>query len=167
MDEVIDLSTTVEELRAAGSDGSKQMPALLKLGKLYLTKAKATANGGDFTKANALFNAALARSSVVGHETSEIFHAIVETYREFLLSLPNCVDEVSVDEIRHEINFHKEFLAKDRRIFKERLGEVDSWFETTDKTEDECKVVISYMFILLGIISGKFYAWNIGMQIYV
>jgi hypothetical protein len=149
MDEVtFDISVTVEELRAAGSDVSKQMQALLNLGNCYLKKAKTTTNGDDFTKADALFNAALVRSKLVNHEISgEILRKIVETYREFLLSSPNVAVEICANDIRHEIDSHKEFLANERRIFKERLDEIDSCFNTTDKTEDEYKVIKNYMFI--------------------
>ena len=50
MDDDIDESITVEQLRAAGTDLSKQVPALFKLGEWYLRKAKATSNSVDFTK---------------------------------------------------------------------------------------------------------------------
>lgn len=98
----------------------KQLPPLLKLGKWYLNRAKASSNCGDFTKADALFNAALARSEHGNHNIDEIRHAIFDTYREFLLSVCNGA-EVSLPEIRHEIDSHKQFLYKERRMFKERL----------------------------------------------
>ena len=143
MDDEIDLSVTVEQLRAAGTDLSKQVPALLKLGEWYLKKAQRTSNGADFTKANALYNAALVRSRRVNHEIDEdqILRQIVETYREYLYAFVNNTgDEVIVDEIRHEIDSHKEFLANERRIFKERVDEIDSCFNTNDKTEDQYQV---------------------------
>ena len=46
----------------------------------------------------------------------------------------------ALNEIRHEIHSHKEFLANERRIFKERVDKIDSCFNTKDKTEDEYKV---------------------------
>ncbi|CAB3985706.1 Hypothetical predicted protein [Paramuricea clavata] len=144
MDEKINVSVTVEQLRAARNDTSKQLLPLVKLGKYYLKKAKTTANGADFTKADAIFNAALVRSRLVNDEKSEneILQEIVDIYREFLLSLANDVEVSCVDEIRNEIDSHKEFVANERRVFKERLDEIDSCFNTTDKTEDEYKVYL-------------------------
>ena len=146
MDEAkFDRSATIEELRAAGNDLSKQLQAFLKLGNWYLKKAKTFASGTDFTKADALFNAALVRSRLVDDEISEeILRKIVETYREFLLSLPNAeVSELCADDIRDEIDSHREFLAKERRIFKEHLDEIGLCFDTSDKTEDEFMVIKS------------------------
>ena len=139
MEEEIDVSAAVEQLRSAGPDASKQLPALMKLGDWYLNKAKTIANGADFTKANALFNAALVRSRSnpeIGE--NEILRRIVETYREFLLSFANGV-EISVDEIRHKIDSHREFVAYERRIIKERLDKIDSSCDRTDGN-DEYKV---------------------------
>jgi hypothetical protein len=143
MGEEIDVSATVEQLRAAGKDSSKQVPALLKLGEWYLKKAKTTSNGADFTKANGLYNAALVRSRSVNHEISEdqILRGIVETYREFLRAFAIKDDDgISVDEILNEIDSHKEWIARQRRIFKERVDEIDSSCKPDDKTEREYEV---------------------------
>jgi hypothetical protein len=159
MDEKIDVSVTVEQLRAAGNDASKQLLPLVKLGKYYFKKAKTTANSADFTKADAIFNAALVRSRLVNDEKSEneILQEIVEIYCEFLLSLANDVEVSCVDEIRNEIDSHKEFVANERRFFKERLDEIDSCFNKTDKTEDEYKVYLKIkVYIYLRIIRGNF-----------
>ena len=149
MDE--EINVTVEQLRAAGTDLSKQVPPLVKLGEWYLKKAKTTLNGADFTKANALYNAALVRSTSVNHEIDEdqILRRIAETYREFLYAFANNDEEISADEICHEITSHKEFLANERRIFKERVDEIDSHFNTNDKTEDQYQVFESELFTLL------------------
>ena len=82
-----------------------------------------SSDSGDFTKADALFNAALVRSKHRNHNIDEIHHAIFDTYREFLLSVCNGA-EVSLPEIRHEIDSHKQFLSNERRIFKERRVEL-------------------------------------------
>ena len=142
MGEEIDVLVTVEQLKAAGSDVSKQVPALLELGEWYLKKAKTTLNGADFTKANALYNAALARSRSVNHEMSEdqILRRIVETYREFLYAFAKDDEEVSEDAIQNEINSHKQFLVNERRIFKQRVDEVDSCFYCNGKTEEQYQV---------------------------
>ena len=71
MEDKRDVSLTVEQLKAAGSDVSKQVPPLLELGEWYLKQAKTSLNGSDFTKANALYNAALVRSRSVKHEIGE------------------------------------------------------------------------------------------------
>ena len=133
----VDVSVTVEQLRAAGTDISKQVPALFKLGEWYLRKAKRTSNGADFTKANALYNAALVRSRS-GY--FKVYRRIVETYREFLYPFAKDGDEISVDEIRNEIDSHKEWIARERRIFKERVDEIDSSCKPDDKTEREYEV---------------------------
>jgi hypothetical protein len=49
-------------------------------------------------------------------------------------------DEISVDEIRNEIDSHKEWIARERRIFKERVDEIDSSSKPDDKTEREYEV---------------------------
>lgn len=147
MDEQFDISTAAEELKSAGKDPSKQLPVLLKLGDLYIKKARTTSNGGDFTKGNALYNAAFVRSRLVNDGTAnddQIFRRIVETYREFLHLFGNVV-EISLDEIRQEISSHKEFLASERQNFKDRLDEIGSSFNRNHKTEDQYEVFISYI----------------------
>ena len=128
MDEDIDISVTVKKLREAGQDSSKQVRPLVELGEWYLKKANKTSNGADFTKANALYNAALVRSKRVNHEISEdqILRRIVETYRQLLNCFTNDNARISVDEIKNEIDSHIEWLAHERRIFKERVDEIDS-----------------------------------------
>ena len=142
MDGDIDQSFTVEQLRAAGTNLSKQVPALFKLGEWYLRKAKATSNTVDFTKANALYNAALVRSRCVDHEIGEdeILQKIFETYRTFLYAFTDNNEDVSTDEIRNEIECHKDFLANERRVIKERVDEIDSCFDATDKTDEQYQV---------------------------
>jgi hypothetical protein len=99
-------------------------------------------NGADFTKANALYNAALVRPRSVNHEIGEdqILRGIVETYREFLYAFAKDNDEISLDEIQNEIDSHKEWIARERRIFKERVDEIDSRLKPDDKTEREYEV---------------------------
>ena len=142
MDDDIDESVTVEQLRAAGTDLSKQVPSLFKLGEWYLRKAKVTSNSVDFTKANALYNAALVRSRLVNHELGEdkILQRIAETYRTFLYALADNNEDVSADEIRNEIRHHKDFLANERRMIKERVDEIDSRFDATDKSDEQYQV---------------------------
>ena len=132
-----DVSSIVESLKEADKDLTKQVPPLVKLGEWYLDKAKTTINANDFTKANALFNAALVRSRHVRHEIHEnlILRGIVVTYREFLVAFQKNIDGMSVDEIRNEIDSHKEWVARERRIFKERVKEIDQHYKT--KKEDE------------------------------
>ena len=138
-----DVSTIVESLKEADKDLSKQVAPLVKLGEWYLDKAKTTTNANDFTKANALFNAALVRSRHVRHEIDEdqIVRRIVRTYSEFLLAFGK--DEMSFDEIRNEIDSHKEWVARQRRIFKERANEIDQTRKT--KQEDEKVLKIHYV----------------------
>jgi hypothetical protein len=110
-----------------------------------LKKAKTTLNGADFTKANALYNAALVRSRRVHHEIEEdqILRRIVKTYREFLYAFAKDDFGISVDEIQNEIDSRKRFLANERRVFKERVDEIKSCFNTNDKTEDQYKVFLN------------------------
>lgn len=139
MGDDIDVTATVEQLRAARIDPSKQVPPLVKLGEWYLNKAKAYgADLSDFTKADALFNAAIVRSRLVNHDIGEdqILQRIVETYRDFLYAFAN-EKEIDKDEICSEIDSHKEFLANERKILKERLNEVDCRFNRNDETEGE------------------------------
>lgn len=122
MGEEIGVSAAVGQLKEAGSDPSRQIPPLLKLADWYLTKSIATANGADFTKANALYNAALVRSKLAHCECGEdqIIKGIVETYRAFSFTFTNDKD-VGMDEICNEIHAHKEFLTEEREIFKKQL----------------------------------------------
>ena len=122
-----DVSTIVETLKEADKDLSKQVPALVKLGEWYLNKAKTiTVNANDFTKADALFNAALVRSRRVHHgiDEDQILRRIVETYCEFLASFGKDGDNgMSVDEIRNEIDSHKEWVAQERKMLKKRVDQ--------------------------------------------
>ena len=147
-----DVSTIVESLKEADKDLSKQVPPLVKLGEWYLDKAKATINANDFTKANALFNAALVRSRHVRHEIDEdqILRKIVGTYREFLVAFGKDDDGMSVDEIRNEIDSHKEWVAEKRKILKERVNDIDQNRETEQKDEvlkiNVCYTLFFYLF---------------------
>ena len=131
-----DVSLIVESLKEADKDLSKQVPPLVKLGEWYLDKAKTTINANDFTKADALFNAALVRSRHVRHEIDEdqIQRRIVKTYREFLVAFAKD-DRMSVDDIRNEIDSHKEWVAEKRKIFKERVNDIDQNREAEQKDE--------------------------------
>ena len=139
-----DVSTIVESLKEADKDLSKQVVPLVKLGEWYLDKAKTTINANDFTKADALFNAALVRSRHVRHEIDEdqILRRIVRTYSEFLVAFGKD-DGMSFDKIRNEIDSHKEWVARQRRIFKERVNEIDQTRKT--KQEDEKVLKIYYV----------------------
>ena len=139
-----DVSAIVETLKEADKDLSKQVPALVKLGEWYLDKANTTVNANDFTKADALFNAALVRSRHVRHDIDEdqILRRIVETYREFLAMFGKDDDGMSIDEIENEIDSHKKWLARERKNFKER---VDQNSKTEQK--DEVLIIICYKLI--------------------
>ncbi len=130
MDEEIGVSVVVGQLKEAGSDPSKQVRPLLQLAHWYLGKFKTTANCADATKANALYNAALVRSIMVNHEVGEgqIISGIAETYRAFLSAFTSGRD-VDLGEIRNEICSHKEFIAKERKILKERLEQQNEVFK--------------------------------------
>ena len=134
--------TDTEQLRAAGTNLWKQVPALVELGKWYLKKAKTTSNPTDFTKADALYNAALVRSRSTHHEIDEdhIKQQIVKTYCEFLHTFADGNEKLDADKIRDEIDSHQEFLAKERKSFKKRFGEIDSFLSKNDKTEGEHQV---------------------------
>ena len=131
-----DVSTIVKSLKEAGKDLSKQVAPLVKLGEWYLDKAKKNINANDFTKADALFNAALVRSRHVRHEIDEdqIQRRIDKTYRKFLVAFGKD-DEMSFDEIRNEIDSHKEWVADKRKIFKERVNDIHLNRETEQKDE--------------------------------
>ena len=138
MDEEIDAAIAAQELKSAGKDVSKQIPALLKLGDWYLNSAKKTSLGADFTKANALYNAALVRSKLVneGNDDNQIIRRIVETYREFLYAFAS-VEEICSHEIRNEIKSHNEFLAHERRSIRERVDEIDFSFNVNHELTDQ------------------------------
>lgn len=139
MDKEFDVSVTIDELKSAGRDSSKQVPALVKLGDWYLKKAKTTLLGGDFTKASALYNAGLVRCRNVKHDIGEdqIFRKIVETHREFLYAFAKDNDEISADEIQNEIHSHKEWIAHERKVVKERLHEIDSRYNRNGENVSE------------------------------
>jgi hypothetical protein len=140
--------TTVEQLKAAGPDLSKQVPALVKLGEWYLKKAKTTSNAADFTKANALYNAALVRTRKIHHEMNEdqILQRIVETYREFLHTFADGDEKFDADEIRDEIHSHKEFLVTERQTLKERVDEISSFLSKSNTTTKEHEVFENFIF---------------------
>ena len=109
-----------------------------------MDKAKITINANDFTKANALFNATLVRSRHVRHEIDEdqILRQIVETYREFLVAFGKDDDGMSVDEIRNEIDSHKEWVAQKRKIFKERVNKIDQTRKTKQDADKVLKIIM-------------------------
>ena len=80
----------------------------------------------------------------VRHEIVEdqILRRIVRTYSEFLVAFGKD-DGMSFDKIRNEIDSHKEWVARQRRIFKERVNEIDQTRKT--KQEDEKVLKIYYV----------------------
>lgn len=122
-----DVAAIVQTIKATGNDPLKQVPPLLKLGEWYLDKAKTTANGADFGKAAALFNAAFVRSRSLNHEIDEdqILGRIVGTHCEFLCAFTKDDGKINKDGIRCEIDSHKHWIARERRIFRERIDEID------------------------------------------
>ncbi|XP_028410545.1 uncharacterized protein LOC114533242 [Dendronephthya gigantea] len=141
-----DVSAVVQTIKAAGKDLSKQIPPLLKLGEWYLDKAMTTVNGADFGKADALFNAALVRSRSLNHEIDEdqILERIVETYCEFLYAFAKDDGKINKNKIRSEIDFHKQWIARERRIFKERIDEIDR--DHTREAEQDYEVHAEKMY---------------------
>ena len=137
----INASVMAEQLREAGTDVSKQVPALFKLGEWYLEKAKTNTNGADFTKADALYNAALVRTRIINHEIDEeqILKRIVETYQQFLYAFAN-ESQISADKICNEIDFHKKFLVNERGKIKECVKNIDVRFNRQDATKDHYEV---------------------------
>ena len=160
-----DVSAIVESLKEAGKDLSKQVPPLVKLGEWYLDKAKTTINANDFTKATALFNAALVRSRHVGHEIDEgeILRGIVETYREFSVAFGKDDGGIRVYEILNEIDSHKMWVAIQRRIFNEQVNEIDQTRKT--KQEDEKVLKIYYVSQMMFTITYLHYKEQIFLNI--
>lgn len=140
----VNASLYAEELKMAGNDVAKQVPALLKLGDWYVRTAKTTGHCADFTKANAIFNAALVRERYLCHETNEeeIFAKIVDTYREFLHTATKN-NAVNQEEIRDEVHFHKQFLATERQRFRKCVEDICSHFSPSDKMNVEGKEEVS------------------------
>ena len=124
MDKDNTVSTAVEQLKSAGKDPSKQLPALVKLGDWYLNKAKTTSIASDFTKAAALYNAALERRRRLNKGTSDeqIRRGLVATYREFLNVFATEDKSMNVDDTQNEIRSHKEWIARERRLIKDRIS---------------------------------------------
>ena len=67
----------------------------------------------------------------------KIVRRLGETYREYLRTVRgNKGDyEFSLDEIQNEIVSHKDWLARERGIFKERLNEIDSSVNSEEKVD--------------------------------
>ena len=159
----------VDQLKAAGDDLSKQVPALVKLGEWYLKKAKATSNAADFTKADALYNAALVRSKIINNETDEdqILQKIVEIYCEFLVAFARGDQKFDREEIRNEIYSHKEFLVNERKIFRDRVSESVSFLNKEDENKDAEQVTDKYEshFIIILICRNCKFLWVFGSGI--
>ena len=74
---------------------------------------------------------------ISGHEIGEdqILRRIVGTYRKFLVAFGKDDDGTSVDEIRNEIDSHKEWVVRERSIFHERMNETDLNYKTKEVDE--------------------------------
>ncbi|XP_019625557.1 PREDICTED: uncharacterized protein LOC109470898 [Branchiostoma belcheri] len=116
----------------------KEVEGLQKLGDVYKERGRQGEDGRDFTKATALYNAALARSD--NDLTKDaLVKSIKETERHFTQTFTDHPYEPSPYELDKE---HKQQLNKHRALVERELRAIDEKFDPKnyDSDDDDDKV---------------------------
>ncbi|XP_078620389.1 uncharacterized protein LOC144887206 [Branchiostoma floridae x Branchiostoma japonicum] len=113
----------------------REMEPLCKLGEVYSKRGQQTTDGGDFVKAAALYNAAIARSKdqVIN---GNIVAAIIEVEKSFL----KCILDIHRDKKQDDTGKHKKQLKEMRDQIKLEMETIDQQLDPYVHDEDDPRV---------------------------
>ncbi|KAI8497279.1 hypothetical protein Bbelb_252280 [Branchiostoma belcheri] len=110
----------------------REVEPLCKLGDVYSKRGQQTGDGGDFVKAAALYNAAIARSEDQGlNDNIEI--AITEVEKAFL----KCILGICIYVSQDDIEKHKKHLKEMRDQIKLEMETIDQQLDPYVHDEDD------------------------------
>ncbi|XP_078574181.1 uncharacterized protein LOC144860692 [Branchiostoma floridae x Branchiostoma japonicum] len=112
----------------------REVKPLCKLGDVYSKRGQQTGDGGDFVKAAALYNAAIARS-----EDQSLNDSIARTIREVEMSFIKCVSDIhgNVIEVEDNTENHKKQLKEMRDRINLEMESIDQQLDPYVHDEDD------------------------------
>eukprot|EP00058_Branchiostoma_floridae_P018451 XP_002603940.1 hypothetical protein BRAFLDRAFT_102379 [Branchiostoma floridae] len=110
----------------------REVEPLCKLGDVYSKRGQQTGDGGDFVKAAALYNAAIARSE------DQVLNGNIETaIREVEKSFLKCILDISYTKCKDETEKHKKQLKEMRDKIKLEMETIDQQLDPYVNDEDD------------------------------
>ncbi|XP_078674731.1 uncharacterized protein LOC144912869 [Branchiostoma floridae x Branchiostoma belcheri] len=113
----------------------KETEPLCKLSDVYLKRGEKSKDGGDFTKAAALSNAALVRSKVVNKEG--IKHTIQEITQSFVKHVLSIEQTVPTDDIEK----HKSVLTECRCYVEEEIKRIEQQIDPYSLDDNDPEIM--------------------------
>ncbi|KAI8514864.1 hypothetical protein Bbelb_074550 [Branchiostoma belcheri] len=113
----------------------KETEPLCKLSNVYLKRGEKSKDGGDFTKAAALSNAALVRSKVVNKEG--IKHTIQEITQSFVQHVLSIEQKVPTDDIEK----HKSVLTQRRCYVEEEIKRIEQQIDPYSLDDNDPEIM--------------------------
>ncbi|XP_078679194.1 uncharacterized protein LOC144914855 [Branchiostoma floridae x Branchiostoma belcheri] len=110
---------------------SKEAEPLYKLGDVYLKRGIRTKDGGDFTKAAALCNAALVRCR--RQDIKEAIQEISKSFLKYVLNIEQKVDIGDAEKHRLKLEEHRDFV-------KEEITRIEQEVDPYSLDDDDPKI---------------------------
>ncbi|XP_019626228.1 PREDICTED: uncharacterized protein LOC109471381 [Branchiostoma belcheri] len=112
----------------------KETKPLCKLSDVYVEKGKKSKDGGDFTKAAALSNAALVRANV--EDKKDIKQTILKITQSFANHVLNTTKPVPIDDVEK----HKSMLTECRRFVEEEIKRIEQQIDRYSLDDSDPKI---------------------------
>ncbi|XP_078662602.1 uncharacterized protein LOC144906312 [Branchiostoma floridae x Branchiostoma belcheri] len=112
----------------------KETKPLYKLSDVYVKKGKKSKDGGDFTKAAALSNAALVRANVEDKE--DIKETSLKITQSFANHVLNTTKPVPIDDVEK----HKSVLTECRRFVEEEIKRIEQQIDPYSLDDSDPKI---------------------------
>eukprot|EP00058_Branchiostoma_floridae_P015083 XP_002600571.1 hypothetical protein BRAFLDRAFT_70052 [Branchiostoma floridae] len=117
---------------ATAQQYQREVEPLCKLGDVYSKRGQQTGDGGDFAKAAALYNAAIARS-----EDQVLIDNIVTAVREVEKAFLKCILDISSNVSQDDTERHKKQLKEMRDQIKLEMETIDQQLDPYVHDEDD------------------------------
>ncbi|XP_078573654.1 uncharacterized protein LOC144860372 [Branchiostoma floridae x Branchiostoma japonicum] len=117
---------------ATAQQYQREVEPLCKLGDVYSKRGQQTGDGGDFVKAAALYNAAIARS-----EDQVLIDNIVTAVREVEKAFLKCILDINSNVSQDDTERHKKQLKEMRDQIKLEMETIDQQLDPYVHDEDD------------------------------